>query len=113
MALKPEPKKSTAPAKSRGRKKLELSADALKKLKQIEENAKREKLMLIVAERSKVALAQLQQTIDKLQAIVKNEGQFKLSSGEIGYIRNISIKVDALDAKGKRVKVDLENVHNR
>lgn len=107
-------KKTTgAPAKKRGRKKVDLSPEALKKIKQIEENALREKRLLIAAEQSRLVISQLQDAVARLDFVIKSEGKIKLNSGKMVFLRGLNVKLDVVDDQGKRVKVDLASVSGR
>ena len=111
---RPSAKSTTggAAAKERGRKKLEVSAEAQKKLQEIALRAAKERDLILAAERSKAIKSTVEEAVAKLQTIISTEGKIKLSSqpGKVFFVKGVTIKVDLRDENGKTVKAALENI---
>ncbi|GEM_PF-6993410 len=110
-----KPNTASAGAKKRGRKKLEISLEAQKKLDEINSKAAKEKDLILAAERSKAVKTTLDDIVSKLQAIGTAEGKVKLTTaaGKVFFLKSVNIKLDLRDENGKLVKAGLETIANR
>lgn len=103
---------NSAAPKKRGRKKLEVSSEAQKKLQEIAQRAARERDLILAAERSKAIKSTVEEAIAKLQTIIATEGKVKLSNqpGKAFFVKGMNIKIDLRDENGKTVKAALDNI---
>lgn len=104
-----------APPKKRGRKKLDLSPEAEKKIKELEQRLHREKEMIIIAEQSKKLKNMLEDVVQKFQNIAAAEGKVKLinQAGKTFFLKNVAVKLTLKDENGNTVRVPIESVSNR
>lgn len=116
MPANPQPKKVAQNSeKKRGRKKLELSVDAQKKIQEIEERLNREKQQIITAEKSRALGTKLQDSIERLKTIMDSQGKVRLinQAGREFFLDGFTARLVLRDEDGKRFRVDLDQVSSR